>query len=59
MKSPYDQLNQEIKSLIRQGCSAKEATQQLTNRYPSLVREAAKVLKHVQAVEREMRKSGQ
>lgn len=59
MKSPYDQLNQEIRSLIRQGCSAEKTTQQLTNKYPELVREAAKVLKHVQAIEREMRKSGQ
>lgn len=49
--SPYGQYDAEIKRLIRQGCSPNQALQQLIAQYPELVREAARVLKHIQAVE--------
>jgi hypothetical protein len=55
MASSYGQLDPEIKSLIRQGCSPSQVAQQLLQQYPQLVSEAAKVLKHVQAIERGMR----
>jgi len=58
MPSPYGQLDQEIKQLIRQGCSPNEVSQQLLQQYPQLVRQASQFLKHIQAVEREMRQSG-
>jgi hypothetical protein len=53
--SPYGQYDAEIKRLIRQGCSPNEALQRLTAQYPELVRQAAKVLKHIQAIERNLR----
>jgi len=55
MTSPYGQLDQEIKQLIRQGCSPNEVSQQLLQQYPQLVRQAAQVLKHIQAVARKTR----
>lgn len=58
MNSPYDQYNAEIERLIRQGCSNQQVSQQLLAQYPQLVHQAAQLLRHVQAVERELRKSG-
>jgi len=55
MPSPYGQLDPEIKQLIRQGCSPNEVLQQLLQQYPQLVRQAAQVLKHIQAVARKTR----
>ncbi|MGP1375459.1 MAG: hypothetical protein ACTS3T_21720 [Almyronema sp.] len=54
--SPYTQFDEEIKQLICQGCSQNQVLQQLTVRYPQLVKQAAEILKRIQAIEREMRK---
>lgn len=58
MCSPYDQYNAEITRLIRKGCSNQVVSQQLLDKYPQLVTQAAQVLKHIQAIERELRQSG-
>ena len=58
MTSPYGQLDLEIKRLIRQGASPQQVSQHLLQQYPQLVRQASQFLKHIQAVEREMRQSG-
>lgn len=55
MSSPCDQLDACIKHLIRQRCSPNEVSQQLLNQYPQLVKQAAQILKHIQAIEREFR----
>lgn len=49
---PYDQLDQEIRNLISEGCSQNEVFQQLLSRYPQIVSQAAEVLKRIQAIER-------
>lgn len=55
--SPYDQFDEEIKHLIRQGCTQNEVLQQLTVYYPQLMNQAMQVLLHIQAVERNLRQS--
>ena len=54
----YDQFDEEVKRLIRQGASMEEVSKRLLREYPQLVSQAAQVLKHIQAVERDLRKSG-
>lgn len=58
MSLPYDQFDDDIKRLIRQGCSPNEASKQLLRQYPQLIREAAQILQHVQAIERNLGKAG-
>ena len=58
MSLPYDQFDDDIKHLIRQGCSPNEASKQLLRQYPQLIREAAQILQHVQAIERNLGKAG-
>ena len=55
MTSPYDQLDTQIKQLLRQGCTQNQVLQQLITNYPQLVHQAAQVLKRIQAVERKFR----
>jgi hypothetical protein len=55
--SPYSQYDAEIERLIGGGCSPNQALDHLTAQYPELVKQAAEVLKHIQAIDRSMQYS--
>ncbi|MEO0532917.1 MAG: hypothetical protein AAF215_03520 [Cyanobacteria bacterium P01_A01_bin.123] len=57
--SPYDQVDRDIQSLIRQGCTQKEAFQKLKASYSDKSKEGAEKLKRLQELERKLREQGQ
>lgn len=58
MSSPHNQLDEDIKNLIREGCSTSEVSDQLQEQYPELAREGSELLKRIQAIVRKLRNTG-
>lgn len=58
MSLPYDQFDDDIKHLIRQGCSPNEVSQKFLHQYPQFISDSARLLKHIQNVERNVRQAG-
>lgn len=57
MNSPYYQLDEDIKNLIRQGCSTNEVFQTISSQHPAAAAKAQQLLMHIQQVERDLRDS--
>ncbi|MGG6270822.1 hypothetical protein ACQ4M3_40575 [Leptolyngbya sp. AN03gr2] len=55
MDSPHYQLDEDIKDLIRQGCSTNQVLQEISSQYSASATEAAQLLRRIQRIERDIR----